>query len=139
MLKFFQAPPDAAKEFRMMSHRVDVRTKKKSEEHKKKNKVTVDCGNLNVGNNRELWKPLPKQADFNLDPRSLFPRVNPEDKAFHSSAVLRGQYNENSRWKRVSLSKRISQADQGSELSIIPQGLVNAMAFPRSTLSGGGR
>ncbi|KHJ31629.1 hypothetical protein EV44_g3672 [Erysiphe necator] len=88
LLEFFQASADAAKEFRNMSQRLNMRK-----------------------------------------------RPRPGNKEFYFVAVLRGRYNEKSRWKKVTLSPGISQADQGSELSIISQGLVNAMAFPRFTLS----
>ncbi|KAI0998600.1 hypothetical protein K3495_g9597 [Podosphaera aphanis] len=104
-----------------MSLRVDARTKKKTEENKENPKVTVDSGYLKVGNNRELWKPLPKQSDFNLDPRSLFLSVNPENKAFHFSAMLRGNISGRSMFR--------AQHDLS--------GIDNAMAFPRVTLSGG--
>ncbi|KAI6246136.1 hypothetical protein HI914_05621 [Erysiphe necator] len=96
LLEFFQASPDAAKELRKMSQRLNIRKgPRPGNKAKKKAKISADSASV---------------EDFNIDPKTIFPRVNPEHKAFHFVAVLRGRYNEKS-W------------------------LVNAMAFPRFTLS----
>ncbi|POS82833.1 hypothetical protein EPUL_006181, partial [Erysiphe pulchra] len=137
LLEFFQASPDAAKEFRKMSQRVNTRAKKREiKGMKKKERVVVDSALVKLGLIKNKFDELPKQSDFDIEPKSLFPKINPENKAFHFTAMLRGRHDESSHWKRVTLSPGISQADQGSELNIISQGLVKAMAFPRFTLTG---
>lgn len=136
LLEFFQASPDAAKEFRKMSQRLNIRKGSRTENKTKtKAKISADSASVKADSKKAYSRETLTQSDFNIDPKTNLPRVNPEHKAFHFVAVLRGRYDEKYRWKKVTLSPGISQADQGSELNIISQGLVNAMAFPRYTLS----
>ncbi|KAI6249648.1 hypothetical protein HI914_02133 [Erysiphe necator] len=136
LLEFFQASPDAAKEFRKISQRFNIRKgPRPGNKAKTKAKIPADSASVKVDRKNTDSRETLTQSDFNIDPKTIFSRVNPEHKAFHFVAVLRGRYNEKSHWKKVTLSPGISQADQGSELNIISQGLVNAIAFPRLTLS----
>ncbi|KHJ35287.1 hypothetical protein EV44_g3596 [Erysiphe necator] len=125
-------PKNSGKCLKRLNTRKGSRTENKT---KTKAKISADSVSVKVDNKKAYSRETLTQSDFNIDPKTIFPRVNPEHKAFHFVAVLRGRYDEKSRWKKVTLSPGISQADQGSELSIISQGLVNAMAFPRYTLS----
>ncbi|RKF60315.1 hypothetical protein OnM2_052064 [Erysiphe neolycopersici] len=136
LLEFFQASPDAAKEFRKILQRLNIKKgPRPGNKTKTKAKISADSISVKVDREKAYSREILTQSDFNIDSKTIFPRMDSEHKAFHFVAVLRGKYNEKSRLKKVTLSPGISQGDQGSELNIISQGLLNAMEFPRLTLS----
>ncbi|KAI6250790.1 hypothetical protein HI914_00006 [Erysiphe necator] len=136
LIEFFQASPDAAKEFRKMSQRLNIRKGlRPGNKAKTKAKISADCASVKVDRRNTNSRETLTQSDFNIDPKTISPRVNPEHKVFDFVAVLRVRYNEKCRWKKLFKVKPVTQADQGSELNIISQGLVNAMVFPQFTLS----
>ncbi|RKF60276.1 hypothetical protein OnM2_052074 [Erysiphe neolycopersici] len=103
MKAFFQASPDAAKESRKMSQRLNTRKKLRAADGKKgRAKAVADSAFMKVDRGKACPRETPAQSDFNIDSKK-FSRVSPEHKAFRLVTVLRG--------------------------------LVNAMAFPRFTLS----
>ncbi|KHJ30283.1 hypothetical protein EV44_g3736 [Erysiphe necator] len=115
LLEFFQASPDAAKEFRKISQRFNIRKgPRPGNKAKTKAKIPADSASVKVDRKNTDSRETLTQSDFNIDPKTIFSRVNPEHKAFHFVAVLRGRYNEKSHWKKVTLSPGISQAYQVS-------------------------
>ncbi|KHJ30201.1 hypothetical protein EV44_g3593 [Erysiphe necator] len=110
LLELWQVSPDAAKGFRRLSTRVN----------KKKSKRTpTEFFSTSAYNN------LVKSSE-NCRPNLV------ETKAFRVPVVARAEAN--GKILKVALPKHVSQADQGSEMNIISQGLVNALKLERLSL-----
>ncbi|KHJ35402.1 hypothetical protein EV44_g3993 [Erysiphe necator] len=109
LIEFFQASPDAAKEFRKMSQRLNIRKGlRPGNKAKTKAKISADCASVKVDRRNTNSRETLTQSDFNIDTKTISPRVNPEHKVFDFVAVLRVRYNEKCRWKKVILFPGIS-------------------------------
>ncbi|CAD6500186.1 BgTH12-04289 [Blumeria graminis f. sp. triticale] len=106
LLELWQVSPDTAKEFRRLSTRM----------------------------NKKKGKQVPAQFFSSAADNGLARSVqkSQETKAFRIPVVARAEAN--GKIIKVALPKHISQADQGSEMNIISQGLVKALRLEKISL-----
>lgn len=110
LLELWQVSPDAAKEFRRLSTRINKKKVKRSPTELFSNSVNND------------------------HPRSFTntQSSSSERKAFRVPVVAQAEAN--GKIMKVALPKHISQADQGSEMNVISQGLVKALKLEKLCL-----